>query len=232
MEAIILAGGEGTRLRPLVADRPKPMALIREHPFLYYILTQLIKNHFERVILSIGYKGNVIKDYFGSSFDGMSLEYAFEEKKLGTGGAVRLASNLCSKENIFVLNGDTLFDVDFASAILQLKTSSRAVIFSKWVNNASRYGTLTVEDEKIVSFEEKKKANSGLINGGIYFLKKDSLNTFPLNSYFSLENDFLISLAKRKQLNHIRGNGYFIDIGVPEDYIKATKELPKLDLFN
>ena len=173
-QAIILAGGFGTRLKAVVADVPKPMAPVCERPFLAFIMDYLAKSNFEKIVLSIGYKGEVIQAYFGNEYKGMSVEYAVEENPLGTGGGILNATATCSDEPILVLNGDTFFDVNIlAFANFYRKNNADLVFGLKPMEDFERYGTVILNNEnRITKFQEKQYRKSGLINGGAYILTK------------------------------------------------------------
>ena len=159
-EAVVLAGGFGTRLRKVVSDVPKPMAPMDAEgtPFLAFVLKQLAGQGFAKIILSVGYMAEVIQQYFGASYAGMELLYSIEDKPLGTGGAVKKAMALCSGELVFVLNGDTYFDVDFAEIERQhRKPGVDFTLAAREMSDFDRYGALTLtEDDRGIAFGGKK----------------------------------------------------------------------------
>ena len=140
MEAIVLAGGLGTRLRSVVSDVPKPMAKINGRPFLEVLLNKLVRNNIERIVLSTGYKGNIIKDYFGTEFNGVKIEYSHEDEPLGTGGAICRALEKIVSNDFFVFNGDTFADIPIDKFVLNEKFRNRDVIFAKVLEKNDRYG--------------------------------------------------------------------------------------------
>lgn len=225
MEAIILAGGKGTRLRELVSDVPKPMALINGRPFLDIIMRELYLQGFSRVVLSIGYLGDKIKSYFGSKYKSMDIIYVFEDEPLGTGGAVREAMNVCIEDHIYILNGDTFQFVNFVKVEKHWMSSRNPIIIGTMVEDVGRYGALSIHEGKVKGFIEKGKYGPGFINTGYYVLNKAQLNDFPRIKVFSLEHDFLAQQIISQDFDFISSNGGFIDIGVPEDYIKAQTQL-------
>ena len=227
MEAIILAGGFGTRLQSVVKDVPKPMADINGRPFLAYLFDYAISNGVERVVLSVGYKREVIERYFGNSYKGAKIEYCVEDSPLGTGGAIKRALGMCVKRETLVLNGDTFFAVNLPSFVeLHNKTTSLVSIALKPMECFDRYGCVALDGDTVVSFEEKKYCDSGLINGGVYLLNRDILPTLNcLPDIFSFEKDFLESKIADIRPYGFIDNGYFIDIGIPEDYERAKEEL-------
>ncbi|EDP7633134.1 NTP transferase domain-containing protein [Campylobacter coli] len=222
MQAIVLAGGLGTRLRSVVQDLPKPMAPINGKPFLAFVLEYLKKQGITEIILSVSYKYELIQEYFKDEFHGMKIRYNVEKELLGTGGAIKDALKLVKNE-AYVVNGDTFFDIDLKKLVLN---SSKICIALKQMQNFDRYGTVNVDDQGIVtSFEEKVFKKQGLINGGIYLLKKDIFDNFDLEKKFSFEK-FLQENFELLKIQTQIFNDYFIDIGVPQDYklFKKTKE--------
>jgi D-glycero-alpha-D-manno-heptose 1-phosphate guanylyltransferase len=218
MEAIILAGGLGTRLREVVPDLPKPMAPIKGRPFLEILLTSLAKKRFSRIILSVGYLHEKIIDYFGYEFEGLELVYAIEELPLGTGGAVRAACVRCQADHVFVFNGDTFLDLEAMVVEEHWQACHRPIIVGRMVPDTSRYGRLLIENNQVAGFTEKGVTGKGIINAGCYIFGKDQLNQFPSGSTFSLEKDFLEKNYRTTPFDVFITEGMFIDIGVPEDY--------------
>ncbi|EKP7735229.1 nucleotidyltransferase family protein, partial [Campylobacter coli] len=185
MQAIVLAGGLGTRLRSVVQDLPKPMAPINGEPFLAFVLEHLKKQGITEVILSVSYKYELIQEYFKDEFHGMRIRYNIEKELLGTGGAIKDALKLIKNE-VYVLNGDTFFDIDLKKLVLS--NSNKICIALKQIQNFDRYGTVNIDKQGLVtSFEEKVFKKQGLINGGIYLLKKDIFDKFDLEKKFSFE---------------------------------------------
>ena len=146
-EAIILAGGLGTRLRDVIGEFPKPLAPIGNVPFLQYLLDYLVTNEVTRVILSVGYKWELIQEKFGDTYNGMSLEYSIEETRLGTGGGIKLALNKISSENCFVLNGDTIFNISLKELAEQHRVQkSKCTLALKQMDNGERYGNIVINE--------------------------------------------------------------------------------------
>jgi D-glycero-alpha-D-manno-heptose 1-phosphate guanylyltransferase len=222
MEAIILAGGFGTRLRSVVSDLPKPLAPVGGRPFLAILLDQLVAQGFKHVVLSVGYKHELIQQAFGNKYQNLTLSYAVEEVPLGTGGAICLAASLCKTTEVFVLNGDSYVDLDFA-AMRGAHRACRAQlsICAVTVPEAGRYGCVQIEADRIVGFSEKGTAGPGLINAGVYLFAPSLVVNANLPKAFSVERDFL--MARLHQLSPLAFvvDGLFIDIGVPEDYARA-----------
>ena len=173
-EAVILAGGMGRRLGFVVKDVPKPMAEVSGRPFLEYLLDFVSTQNIERVIFAVGYRHGVIRKHFGKRYKGLELIYSIEEEPLGTGGAIKKALDLVEEEDFFILNGDTYFNVSLARLyeFHELKGAVLSVALRPF-NNFSRYGTVEVDGSgRIVGFREKGYRKEGMINGGIYLIKK------------------------------------------------------------
>ena len=226
MEVIILAGGKGTRLSEVVADVPKPMAPVHGKPFLFYLFEWLKKYPVEKVILSIGYKSEIIIEYFGNSFSGISIEYVIEEKPLGTGGAVKFALQKSTGNEILIINGDTYFPIDL-NTFYSFHTGNNHLfsVALKEMKNFSRYGSVECEKDTILKFNEKKSCSEGLINGGIYLINRQYFESKQIAGAFSLETEIL---EKEAGTSHIKGlvfDDLFIDIGIPEDYHRAQSLL-------
>lgn len=228
MRAIILAGGQGIRLRPVIPDVPKPMAPIRNKPFLVYLLDYLQTQGFTQVTLSLGYQASVIRDYFQDQYGLLKLDYVIEKNPLGTGGAIvkALRTIKITSEPIFVLNGDTFLEVNF-KAMYEFHQQQASLITMAVcrVDDASRYGRVSVENNRVVSFHEKGESGSGLINAGVYLLDSRVLNQFKIDAAFSFEKDFLMSSVNCIAISAFITEDYFIDIGVPEDYSRAEGEM-------
>jgi len=223
VEAIVLAGGLGARLRSVVSDVPKPMAPINKKPFLEYILEFLHRQNIEKVVLSVGYKWNMIHNYFGEKYKNINIVYNVENEQLGTGGAIKDALKHIDKDEVYVLNGDTFFDVNLSK--MQLKEKSKIQIALKPMENFDRYGVVEVDvNGYIQSFKEKAYYKQGLINGGIYLINKNIFDSFELPHKFSFE-EFLENYFHELQAQGKIFDGYFIDIGIPTDYEKAQREL-------
>jgi len=227
MQAIILAGGYGTRLLSIVSDVPKPMAPIQSKPFLAYLLDRLVEHEFTKVVLAVGHQHQTIIDYFGDKYKTLQLEYSIEEDLLGTGGAIKKAFQYISCDSLFVMNGDTFFEVEYSLMVKQQSlSSSKLVLALRKTTDVSRYGSVIIKDEDIISFQEKGLAGPGLINAGCYLLSKELFTTFDLPDSFSFENHFLHPFVKEIRPKAVISDSYFIDIGIPEDYQRAQIELP------
>ena len=225
MEAIILAGGFGTRLRSVVPDLPKSMAPVAGKPFLETLLTSLAHKGFERIILSLGFMADKVMAYFGGQFAGMNLVYEVETTPLGTGGAVRQAFAHCKEDHVFVFNGDTYLDLEVADVEAYWQKHHVPMIVALEVPDTARYGRLDTENNRVVGFLEKGMAGVGLINAGCYVLPVTILDDFAPGQSFSIETDFLANTIGVRRMDLFMTNGKFIDIGVPEDYVRAQSEL-------
>jgi D-glycero-alpha-D-manno-heptose 1-phosphate guanylyltransferase len=232
-DCIILAGGLGTRIKAVLQDTPKCLAAIDGQPFLHYIMMHLKKYHFCKIIFSVGHLSEPVKNWVleNRKTYGFAIDFAEETTPLGTGGAIKNAMQYAQSDDVVVMNGDTLFDIDIEALFnAQNKYKADVTIALKPMQNFDRYGTVIIDAEnKIVDFKEKQQQASGLINGGIYTIYKPSFMSISLPEVFSFETDYL---QKHDQFNHnIYGqvfDNYFIDIGIPTDYAKAQVELPKL----
>ena len=228
MEAIVLAGGFGTRLRQVVADVPKPMAPIAGRPFLEILLGSLAKKGFSRAVLSLGFMAEKISGHFGSRFAGLDIAYVVEDTPLGTGGATRLAAAACTQDHVFVFNGDTYLDLEVELLEQQWQARRHPIVVGRQVPDTARYGRLVVDGDRITSFAEKGITGPGLINAGCYVLSRDALARFPLNQAFSIETDYLVPEVARAMVEVFVTGGVFIDIGIPEDYSRAQTLLADL----
>lgn len=226
MEAIVLAGGLGTRLASRLHGLPKPMAPIASRPFLEILLTQLRRSGCTRVLLSVGHQHTVIQNHFGASFHGTPIDYVIESTSLGTGGAIRLALAEVREDSVLVLNGDTFLDADYA-AMLRFHASQGATVTLAVVqrDDVRRYGSVTIEDQRIVHFEEKGSSEPGWISAGAYVLPRNLVWPPALPEKFSIEQDFFVPEVARLRPAAFKVDGFFLDIGIPEDLDRAQTEL-------
>jgi D-glycero-alpha-D-manno-heptose 1-phosphate guanylyltransferase len=225
-EAIILAGGLGTRLKEVIDDIPKPMAVVAGKPFLSYLLDYCLSAGIEKIVLAVGYKYEVIKKFFGNLYKGVKLEYAIEKEPLGTGGAIWNAFQYITTDTALLLNGDSVFFVDiqqFYSNHIQNQADISLAL--KPMQNFDRYGTVELFNNRIINFHEKQPAKQGLINAGVYLINKKSIQKYPQKEKFSFEKDIVEKYVNRLTLIGFVDTGYFIDIGIPEDYERAQEEL-------
>jgi D-glycero-alpha-D-manno-heptose 1-phosphate guanylyltransferase len=230
MEAIVLAGGFGTRLKNVVNDVPKPMAPVNGKPFLTYILDFLQKKGTKKVVLCTGYLSEIIERFYGNSYKNIVLEYSVEKEPLGTGGAIKKALDYITEENVLILNGDTFFDVELDKMISDhINKNADFTLALKPMKEFDRYGTVQIsQNGRVTGFEEKRYQSAGYINGGVYVIKKNIFESTDLPEKFSLESDFMCKTLSRKHFNGFVSDTYFIDIGIPEDYYKAEKDFKNL----
>lgn len=221
----ILAGGLGTRLSKTVPNQQKVIANVKNHPFLEYILNQLNKSGFKNIILCTGHLGNQVQEAFGNNYKNLSLRYSREISALDTAGAVRFALPQLESEDILILNGDSFYDCNLQSAYnFHRKKEANGTILLTEVEDTSKYGKIEInENNEIISFKEKAIGEGkGLINAGVYFIKKNFLFEIPVKVAISFENKIFPSWIGKK-LYGFKTTGKFIDIGTPEYYQKAEK---------
>jgi D-glycero-alpha-D-manno-heptose 1-phosphate guanylyltransferase len=225
LEAIVLAGGFGTRIQSVVSDVPKPMAPVAGNPFLYYILQSLVKQDIDRIILAVGYKKDSIINHFGNRFENIEILYSLEDEPLGTGGGIRKAVPMAEGDEVLVINGDTYFDIPLSNLIkFHCKGSFDLTMSLKPMENFDRYGSVIIDQDRVVGMKEKKPCKEGLINGGVYVVKKSILDKFPPDFKFSFETEVLEKGIYNMRIGAYVSDGYFIDIGIPEDYAKAQED--------
>ena len=229
-EAIVLAGGKGTRLRAVVSDVPKPLAMVAGRPFLAFLLDHLAESGIRRCILATGYLSGMIEHAIGRQWAGMEIAYSVEEQPLGTGGAVAQAAEALAGKSAHILNGDTY--LMYSPCQLEAQTiaaGAEAGIALANVNDVARYGAVIVKDALVESFQEKGVAGPGLINAGSYFFTEAALSMVAqCRAPFSLETDILAPLAGGRRIATFSETEGFIDIGIPEDYARAQKVFRKL----
>ncbi len=229
-EAIILAGGFGTRLAHLLVDIPKPMIEVRAFPFLHYQLQYLKNQGVKKVILSVGYRSNSIENYFKNEYLGISIIYCKEDEPLGTGGAIKKALSYTQSNHVLVLNGDSFFPINLSKFFqFHVSKKSTCTLALKMLTHFDRYGTVEIKNDAITQFYEKKKNDEGLINGGIYLINKDSFLQYSLPIKFSMENDFFEKYCAQSIFFGYISDAYFIDIGIPEDYYKFCEDIKQME---
>ena len=233
-EAIILAGGFGTRLRSAVPELPKSLAPVAGRPFLYYVINYLRSQGIRRFVFSLGYRHEDIEDFLTNEFATLDYGVVIEKEPFGTGGAVAFALTKCISSNVVVTNGDTLFKVNIP-LLNKFHGEHRAhcTLALKPMSDFDRYGVVEIDERnKVTSFLEKKYYSSGLINGGLYVLNKDAFIQSNRMEKFSFEKDFLEEKYADGNIIGVVQDEYFIDIGIPSDFEKAQDELgsDRLDL--
>lgn len=216
----------GTRLREVITDVPKPMAPVNDKPFLYYLFKWIKQYPVDKLVLSVGYKSESIVKYFGNSVFNIPLEYVVEGKPLGTGGAVKYALQKTKGRNILILNGDTYFPIDLNKFFsFHNKRNSLFTVALKRMQNFDRYGTVECKRNTILKFNEKKFCKDGLINGGIYLIDRQFIEYRKLPGEFSLEKEILEKEAGTSVLKGLVFDDLFIDIGIPDEYLRAEAVL-------
>lgn len=229
MKAIVLAGGFGTRLRERVPSLPKPMAPVNGRPFLAYVLDQLVAGGVDEVVLSLGYQADAIIKHFGDAYGPVRLFHVVEPEPLGTGGAVAYALRGRGDAPVLVVNGDTLLGIDYAALVNWYDDQPESVaMVLREVSDTARYGSVLTADGRVCGFLEKGKTGPGLINAGVYVIQPSVFAELGLSGRFSLEADLLQKSCAILLPRAYVTQAYFIDIGIPEDYDRAQRELPAL----
>lgn len=227
MRAFILVGGLGTRLQALGVKIPKPMIQINGKPFLEYLLAELRTQNITEIVLCVGYRAEIIEEYFGDGrkFD-VDLLYSRESKALGTGGAIKNAEQFAVEENL-ILNGDSYLELDYHRMLLfHHKHKAQITIACKRVLDQKDYGNISINSNKrILGFSEKlPKTKHGYINGGVYIFDQFAFDFIPPNETISIEKDTFPRAVRAKRCFGFKTNGYFIDIGTPERLQRAQTE--------
>jgi D-glycero-alpha-D-manno-heptose 1-phosphate guanylyltransferase len=223
-EAIILAGGFGTRLRTVVSDVPKPLAPVGGRPFLHWMLESLSRSGLERVIVATGYLGHMIEASLGSRFAGMDVVCRQETTPLGTGGCIWAALRHCKAERVFALNGDTWFGVSL-DAVASAAPEADIVMAARPVDDRSRYGSLLVTGNRLTGMAEKGLSGPGLVNCGVYLFNTRIIGKRNRDDAFGLEQE----IFERPEGLDIRvcvSDAPFLDIGTPDDYERAQAIIP------
>jgi len=230
-EAVLLAGGFGTRLSKVVPDMPKPMAPVNGRPFIEYVMDFLIRHQVRKFILSVGYKHEAFASHFANDYKNCEVLFSVEKEPLGTGGAIKKSLEFAESSEVFVLNADTLFRLDLESMqSSHKKTNADLTLALRKMDNVGRYGSVEIDEDLRINgfFEKNMKKGSGYINGGVYIFKKDFFDNIPLGDKFSLEQDCLEKYYTSLKMGGYPSKGYFLDIGIPEDYEKAQHEFKEL----
>jgi D-glycero-alpha-D-manno-heptose 1-phosphate guanylyltransferase len=233
-EAIILAGGLGTRLKDTVPDLPKCMAPVNDRPFLSYLFEFLDRQGIATWILSLGYRSEQIRDYVNTAFRGRDIRIHTELQPLGTGGAISASLALSRSRHVCVLNGDTYFNVNLQDMYaFHQSHQATCTLALKRMWNVSRYGLVeTMPDGRISKFREKGVYEEGLINGGIYLIDRERFPYAAVPGVYSFEKTYLEKFLHTGEIYGYPSGGYFIDIGVPEDYKQANDDFKKFDAGN
>lgn len=230
-QALLLVGGLGTRLRSVVSDRPKPMALIHDKPFLEWLVLYLKKQGVSRVVFASGYLSEMIEDHFGDGSKwGMQIEYSVEEEPLGTGGALKLVKPKLMDDSFFMINGDTLFNADLNQMYKEhLKNGADLTLAMHHVEDNARYGKVMLEGDRILGFEEKpENPVPSWINGGTFLINTSLLDNLPDKKKFSFEIEVIPDLLQKGRCFGLKQKAYFVDIGLPETYYSFADDIPDL----
>jgi D-glycero-alpha-D-manno-heptose 1-phosphate guanylyltransferase len=227
-EAIILAGGLGTRLRSAVPELPKCMAPVAGRPFIHYITDYFHRAGITHFIFALGYKHDQFEDFFRQDFATGGYSISLEHEPLGTGGAIRQACTFGREDSVLVLNGDTFFGISLAElSAFHDTTGADCSLCLKPMTNFDRFGVVGLdEDHRVTQFREKQYYDTGLINGGVYALNRRRFLEEGLPEKFSFEKDYLEK--GRHRLYGLVQDSYFIDIGIPEDYRRVQQEINQL----
>lgn len=231
MEAIVLVGGLGKRLRSEVSDLPKAMAPINGRPFLEYQMGYLKNQGITRVIMAVGYKKEHIQQHFQNEYQHIEIVYAEEHEPLGTGGAIVNALPLVKNNRFFILNGDTVFNISLDKLIEKHRDLNADLTMAlRKIEDTTRYGSVEIDHSgRIKGFLEKGEAQGkGLINGGIYFANRSLIENCSENERFSFEKEVLEQNYKTQKFYGVPFDDYFLDIGIPEDYKRAQHEFREL----
>ena len=236
MKALVLAGGFGTRLRPLSCTRPKMLFPVANQPLLDWTLRNLSKGGVDTVILAVNYMAEALVRYFGPTKFDLGIIYSREERPLGTGGPIRKAESLLKdSEPFLMLNGDIISDIDYRRLVeFHKRKGGLATIALFQVPDPSRYGVVEIDGEsRILRFVEKPepgRAPSNLANAGIYVLEPEVIDYVTTGRSVSIEHEVFPPLAEEKKLYGFELRGLWVDIGIPEDYLRANSLLlSKLD---
>jgi D-glycero-alpha-D-manno-heptose 1-phosphate guanylyltransferase len=231
MQAIILAGGLGTRLKIVVADKPKVLSPVAGNPFLFYIIEYLKNQGITQYIFALGYLSEQVITYLKENYPSLQYQYTIEDTPLGTGGALKKAFQLATEKNVLVVNADTYFDVNIPLMFQEhIQNNAHCTIALKQMENFDRYGSVDIDEQNnIVSFKEKTFVKQGYINGGYLIFDKDYflLKTKHLPPVFSYEKDFLEKELYQMKVKGFIAKGYFIDIGIPADFALAQQVFAK-----
>lgn len=228
-EAIILAGGLGTRLKEAVPDLPKCMAPVAGHPFLFYVVQYLLDQGIERFVFSLGYKHEAVEAFLKAEYPTLNYQCVVEKQPLQTGGAIKLALQATKDDHILVMNGDTMFCADITALYkFHQSTDAECTLALKPMQQFDRYGAVLLNDEgRILSFEEKQFLEAGNINGGVYLIHRGAFLADPWPEIFSFEREYLTRFCQQKRFFGLVEDAYFIDIGIPSDFSRAQRELKR-----
>jgi D-glycero-alpha-D-manno-heptose 1-phosphate guanylyltransferase len=223
-EVVVLVGGLGTRLRSVVADVPKPLAPVAGRPFLHWLLEGFARQGLRRAVLAVGYRAGLVRAALGARFAGLELAYAEEEAPRGTGGAVWAALPLCAGPRVFVANGDSWIGAPL-DRLAAAAPAADLVLTVRPVEDRARYGSVLVAGDRVLGMAEKGRAGPGLVNAGLYLMRRDLPARRPMPASFSLEHEVLARPAGL-DIRAFATDAPFLDIGTPEDYAAAQTLIP------
>lgn len=226
-EAIILAGGLGTRLQSAVPGLPKCMAPVNGKPFIWFVIDHLLKQGIHTFIFSLGYRSEAFLDFLAGTLKEDQYTIVLEKEPLGTGGAIQFACLSANDDQVLVLNGDSIFKTGIQEqAAFHIQQDADCTLGLKHLTCFDRYGAVVINpDHSIASFREKQFYEEGFINGGVYMLNRKRFLAEGLPEKFSFETDYLQAFYQKRKMYGLPRNAYFIDIGIPEDYQRAQTEL-------
>lgn len=230
MQAIILAGGLGTRLQPIISGVPKPMALVGGEPFLAALLRYMQSQGVRKVVFALSHQAQVIRAHFGHHFVGLDIDYSIETSPLGTGGAIQRALTMLAKDApVFVANGDSLVMLNYRKILGKHHALGVPVtIAAVQMPVTNRYSKLTIQNERIVQYDVLGDEQAGAISTGFYVMQPELFSAFAMPEAFSFERDFLAKHTPQLRPAAFERVEYFIDIGIPADYQRAQTEVPKM----
>lgn len=226
MDVAVLAGGLGTRLRSVVADRPKVLAEVAGRPFLAHLLQLVARNGARRAVLCTGYLADQVEAAFGAAFAGVEIVYSVEPTPLGTGGALRLALPALRTDQLLVLNGDSYVHAPFSEMLTQHRTNrADATLLLSRVADAGRYGAIMLDDDgRVRGFAEKRRAGEGWVSAGVYLLARELVASIPADRPVSLEREMFPAWTARRAYGYRSGQP-FLDIGLPESLARARRSI-------
>lgn len=222
---VLMAGGLGTRLRPLTENTPKPMLTIGNKPILEIIINQFKEYGYKNVLISVNYKREIIESYFGDGSElGVNIDYIRENKRLGTAGALKLAEDKLNGKPFFLMNGDILTEVNFRSFMaFHQNNKFDLTMATRKYEYQSPYGVVNVDGAKVESLEEKPSYYY-FINAGIYCLNPEMIKYIPENEFFDITDVINSTLKDNKKVGSFPIREYWIDIGQKEDYYQANED--------
>jgi len=227
IDVLILCGGQGSRLKEVVSDRPKPMAEIKGRPFLDLLIEYLTGFGMNRIILSLGHMAEYIKDYYGTTLKpSLDIRFICETKPLGTGGAIKNAQTLISGSPFLVMNGDSFCPADLKK-FYEFHRREKALLSMVLteLDGPEDFGSVSIDSSnRIIEFMGKKRKEKTWVNAGIYLFEKKLLSGIPADTFYSLEHDLFPLLAGKEFFGYVT-DGKLIDIGTPERYEQAKRLL-------